>query len=193
MTTEASEVRKTPKITSKRRKMNQIKEIFKQELPHCFRSGSDKLPLKIGIHIEVHTHYKDDLRFTPQLIQYSLNSYCRTPAYLSKIIAGASRVDIHGNPAGQVTAEEENHAKDKLKIILKLQEKNLRDSQVIETLKQKPAPHANSLPSAKPLLTPSKITPTKATPLPPTKEEIKKAKQEKYAKKVARRKEFFKK
>ena len=51
------------------------------------------------------THYKDDVRFEPAMIQKGLNRYCMGEKYARTIVEGAARIDIHGNPLGIVTAE----------------------------------------------------------------------------------------
>lgn len=84
--------------------------------------------------MQLHFHYKDDTRFEPQHLQLALNSYASTPAYLAKIVEGAVRIDLQGNPAGQVTAEDEALAKSKLKILeekLKLAGEQKRLKQLI--------------------------------------------------------------
>lgn len=96
------------------KKHDLMKELLKQELPQCFKSGDKKQPLKVGIHLQLHFHYKDDPRFEPQDLQKGLNSYASTPAYLVKIVEGAIRIDLHGNPVGQVTADDEAFAKRRL-------------------------------------------------------------------------------
>lgn len=196
-----------------KQKVQQIKNMFKEDFPNCFKSGEEKLPLKIGIHLQVHFHYRDDTRFEPQLIQQGLNSYAMTPKYLSKIIEGAPRVDINGNPAGQVTAEEALYAKSKLsamndalekKIELKLQKLAAQKlaAEQLEVQKLSGQQKASLKPVAevsqagnsekRPLLTLSEIANNNDKSSPQTqaktKEEIKKAKQEKYAKKMASRK-----
>ena len=71
-----------------------MKEQLIQELPDCFKKGDSKQPLCIAIHLQVHTHYKDDARFEPALIQQGLNRYCNSPKYIKNIITNAPRINI---------------------------------------------------------------------------------------------------
>jgi len=75
----------------KNTKSYQMKETLIKELPNCFKKGEGKQPLCINIHIQVHTHFKDDPRFEPSLIQQGLNKYCVSPKYIKIIKAGAPR------------------------------------------------------------------------------------------------------
>lgn len=169
---------KTPK--KKNEKVQQMKNVLKQDFPNCFKSGNEKLPLKIGIHLQIHFHYKDDPRFEPQLIQKGLNSYASSPKYLAKIVEGAHRVDIHGNPAGQVTAEEATHASKMLAI---------RQKESIKAIAK--APEKKQILILSP--TPNNKINAGTQAQAKTKEEIKKAKRDHYEKKMAHRKEKSKK
>lgn len=121
------------------KKRDLMKELLKQELSQCFKSGDQKQPLKVGIHMQLHFHYKDDPRFEPQHLQSALNSYAWTPAYLAKIVEGAVRIDLHGNPVGQVTAEDEAHAKSKLKILEEKQKLAAEQLKSIEAIQPETA------------------------------------------------------
>lgn len=103
----------------KNSKAFRMKELLVQEFPNCFKKGDAKQPLCIGIHIQVHAHYKDDARFEPSLIQQGLNKYCFSPKYIKKIITGTPRINIHGAPTNIVTAEEESYAKKKLQKMIR--------------------------------------------------------------------------
>src|SRR5262249_1705329 len=48
---------------------------------------------------------------TPAELHKALGVYCSNPVYLSNTRTGAWRLDLDGNPAGVVTADEEAHAK----------------------------------------------------------------------------------
>lgn len=186
MTTEITEMNALKK-PRKKGKVQQMKDALKQEFPNCFKSGNEKLPLKIGIHLQVHFHFKDDSRFDPKLIQQGLNSYFSSPKYLAKIIEGASRFDINGNPAELITAKEAAYAKNKLEILENLwqQKRESKQKKLIKT--------SAELLTKKPVLTLEEIrnkqTKSTTTHTPAkTKEEIKKTKQDRYAKRMARQK-----
>lgn len=211
MTAENSESEVFVIKRKKKRKVEGVKAALKEEFPNCFKSGDEKLPLKIGIHLQLHFHYKDDPRFDPQELQKGLNAYASSPKYLAKIVEGAVRVDIYGNPVAHVTAEEAADAQKKLKIreellqqsLLAKQQKLAAHEELMaqrRALKQKKCssqkkeeiPVVAEVPKTRLVLTlsttPDKKNKPAASTVMLTKEEIKKANQERYAKKLARRK-----
>ncbi len=91
-------------------------ELLKAYFPHCFLSGSAVKPLKKGI--------KQDLvKFLSTLdtivtedkacMVKSLTYYVNTAAYHKGVVEGASRIDLDGNTAGVVTADEATYSADR--------------------------------------------------------------------------------
>ncbi len=70
-------------------------------------------PLKIGIQEELLA----DEKISKGKIKRALASYVRAPAYYRSLQAGAQRVDLTGEDAGEVTEQEAEHAKAMLKKI----------------------------------------------------------------------------
>ena len=68
-------------------------------------------PLKWGIAADIAARCPDLKR---RVRGTALSVYCGRIAYLESIVAGAARVDLDGNPAGEVAAEEAAHAAGKL-------------------------------------------------------------------------------
>src|ERR1700730_1563731 len=82
-----------------------------QQFPGAFSTEPAKVrPLKLGI--------RDDLYpqsvISHRRITAALRSYCNRVHYLKATMKGAVRIDIAGKPAGTVTADEAEHAKQKL-------------------------------------------------------------------------------
>jgi ProP effector len=67
-------------------------------------------PLKIGIHLDLAA---SDI-ITPSEAQTALRSYARRRMYLAAVAAGGSRIDLDGNPAGEVTPAEATWAQKQL-------------------------------------------------------------------------------
>jgi sRNA-binding protein len=67
-------------------------------------------PLKIGIDKDVLTAL--DGVITPAELHRALGFYCSNPAYLSHTRKGAWRLNLDGEPAGVVSADEEAHARE---------------------------------------------------------------------------------
>ena len=72
-------------------------------------------PLKVGISADIRTRL-------PELSRYKLNmalaAYTRRVMYLESMVAGAARIDLDGNVAGEVTAKDEAHAAARLADIM---------------------------------------------------------------------------
>lgn len=85
--------------------------------PDCFTTDRRRVrPLAIGIQHELRKALDADpaLAETPNwLVKQALARYTRSPAYLEAVMAGASRVDLNGNAAGEVTEDARNHARER--------------------------------------------------------------------------------
>lgn len=164
-----------------------MKDLLIQELPQCFKKGDQKQPLCIGIHIQVHSHYKDDDRFEPKALQDGLNRYFNGIKYLKKIIEGVPRIDIHGQQVGIVTANEAAYARDRLQLEEQRKEQQLKSVQqkTFQPVKSKTIPKPISLDELR--KKGSMISQVVESPTT-SKDQIKKEKQDKYAKRMARKK-----
>ena len=74
-------------------------------------------PLKWGIAADIAARCPDLKR---RVRGTALSVYCGRIAYLQSLVAGAKRVDLDGNAAGEVTAEEAEYAAARLAEILAL-------------------------------------------------------------------------
>jgi ProP effector len=85
-------------------------QLLMETYPQAF-DRSNVRPLKIGI--------QDDLiadeKVAKNKIKRALASYVRAPQYFRSMTEGAPRVNLQGEPSGEVTAEEAEHAKEQLK------------------------------------------------------------------------------
>lgn len=98
------------KARNKNREANQAAvALLVGEYPAAFSSDEPK-PLKIGIQEDLVSEEK----VSRGKIKRALATYVRNPRYLQSLVEGADRVDLQGESAGKVTAEEEAHAKAKL-------------------------------------------------------------------------------
>lgn len=82
--------------------MDAYPEVFSRQNPR---------PLKIGIQEDL---VADD-KVSRTKIKRALASYVRSPQYLRSFQDDAPRIGLDGQPSGAVTAEEAEHAKNKLK------------------------------------------------------------------------------
>jgi ProP effector len=80
--------------------------------PLCFfREHELRRPLKIGIREDIIAQHAE---LQPSVIVSALQNYARCVPYWSKLKAGAARIDLDGNVAGQVTLEDEQAANVKI-------------------------------------------------------------------------------
>ena len=73
--------------------------------PACF-DWEHPRPLKIGLHRDLLAAGLGEARVKGADLQRALARYCHRPLYRWTLRAGATRVDLHGQPAGVVTAAE---------------------------------------------------------------------------------------
>lgn len=126
-------VNKAPKAKSKNRAANMA---ALQQLMEAYPKTFDRKnvrPLKIGIQEDLVA----DEKVAKNKIKRALASYVRSLNYYRSLREGVERIDINGEPAGLVTKEESDHAKDKLKEINKARQEKRKEQEREERLSQK--------------------------------------------------------
>lgn len=84
---------------------------LQKNFPKAFpKNPAPKLPLKIGIHQELLAKAKE-LGLEEAAITDAVKTWCRGTRYWASIVEGAPRVDLEGNPAGEVTARDAGQAR----------------------------------------------------------------------------------
>ena len=78
--------------------------------------GPKRRPLQIGIAKDVQARLPE---VPAEVIGHAMRVYCSDRRYLAGLIAGAPRVDMTGARCGEVTPDEANSAKLRLKAILR--------------------------------------------------------------------------
>ncbi len=84
-------------------------ELLKAHFPNCFRENKDLLPLKVGIKQDLVKllSSRDDITINDKACMVnSLSYYVNSAGYHKNMVEGAQRIDLDGNPAGAVSAEE---------------------------------------------------------------------------------------
>jgi len=100
-------------------------ELLKAHFPLCFKNIKEVQPLKIGIKqdlVKILSTREEIVTTDKACMVSSIAYYVNSPVYHKAIIVGANRIDLEGNPAGVVTAEEANYSVESRKA--KLQKKN---------------------------------------------------------------------
>lgn len=88
-------------------------ELLKAHFPACFKEMQAIQPLKIGIKqdLVIRLGSIDNIVLNDKACMVSsLSYYVSAPSYLKNVTEGATRIDLDGNAAGIVTAEEAQYS-----------------------------------------------------------------------------------
>ena len=85
-----------------------------EKFPLCFSIEGEAKPLKIGLFQDLSEALKDDERVSKTQLRQALRQYTSNWRYLHGCKAGAVRVDLEGNPAGELEQEHIEHAAQQL-------------------------------------------------------------------------------
>lgn len=123
----------TPKAKSKNRAANMAAlQLLLEAYPKTFDRNNVR-PLKIGIQEDL---IADD-KVSKNKIKRALASYVRSLNYYRSLREGVDRVDINGEPAGQVTKDESDYAKQKLKEINKARQDKRKEQERTDRMSKK--------------------------------------------------------
>ena len=98
-------------------KLTNNKEIIAylaEKFPLCFSLEGEAKPLKIGLFQDLSEALKDDERVSKTQLRHALRQYTSNWRYLHGSKVGAVRVDLQGNPAGELEQEHADHAAQQL-------------------------------------------------------------------------------
>lgn len=86
------------------------RELLAERFPLCFapKEVAEKRPLKIGIYHDIRARLPE---LSGRRVTAALHDYTTGPKYWTALVAGAVRIDLDGNPAGVVSADEADHAR----------------------------------------------------------------------------------
>lgn len=90
-------------------------ELLKAYYPNCFKEAKDVKPLKIGIKQDLVKNLgsREDIVINDKACMVnSLAYYVNSIGYHKCVVVGAVRIDLEGNPSGEVTAEEGQYSTD---------------------------------------------------------------------------------
>ncbi|WP_159656666.1 RNA chaperone ProQ [Vibrio atypicus] len=97
----------TEKLKNSKEIIAYIAECF----PKCFTLEGEAKPLKIGIFQDLADRLTDDPKVSKTQLRAALRQYTSSWRYLHGVKPGAVRVDLDGNPAGELEEEHVEHAK----------------------------------------------------------------------------------
>ncbi len=98
-------------------KLNSSKEVIAflaERFPHCFSAEGEARPLKIGIFQDLVERVEGEMNLSKTQLRSALRLYTSSWRYLYGIKAGAPRVDLDGNPCGELDEQHVEHARKQL-------------------------------------------------------------------------------
>ncbi len=101
--------------TEKLTDTNAILAYLYETFPLCFIAEGETKPLKIGLFQDLAERLADDSKVSKTQLRVALRRYTSSWRYLKCIKEGAQRVDLDGNPCGELEAEHIEHAQATLK------------------------------------------------------------------------------
>lgn len=101
--------------TEKLTDTNAILAYLYETFPLCFVAEGEAKPLKIGLFQDLAERLADDSKVSKTQLRVALRRYTSSWRYLKCIKAGAIRVDLDGNPCGELEQEHIDHAQATLK------------------------------------------------------------------------------
>ncbi|KII75841.1 RNA chaperone ProQ [Vibrio renipiscarius] len=97
----------TEKLKNSKEIIAYVAECF----PKCFTLEGEAKPLKIGIFQDLADRLSDDPKVSKTQLRAALRQYTSSWRYLHGVKPGAVRVDLDGNPCGELEEEHVEHAK----------------------------------------------------------------------------------
>ncbi|NLS43363.1 RNA chaperone ProQ [BEV proteobacterium] len=98
-------------------KLNSSKDVIvflAERFPLCFTTEGDTRPLKIGIFQDLVTRVSETDSVSKTQLRSALRLYTSSWRYLYGIKLGAQRVDLDGNPCGELEQQHVDHARKQL-------------------------------------------------------------------------------
>ncbi len=98
-------------------KLNSNKEVIAflaERFPLCFTAEGEARPLKIGIFQDLVERVQGEDNLSKTQLRSALRLYTSSWRYLYGIKLGAQRVDLDGNPCGELEAQHVEHARKQL-------------------------------------------------------------------------------
>lgn len=98
-------------------KLNSSKEVIAflaERFPLCFSAEGEARPLKIGIFQDLVERVQGEENLSKTQLRSALRLYTSSWRYLYGVKVGAQRVDLDGNPCGELEQQHVDHARQQL-------------------------------------------------------------------------------
>lgn len=99
-------------------KLNSSKEVIAflaERFPLCFSAEGEARPLKIGIFQDLVERVQGEENLSKTQLRSALRLYTSSWRYLYGVKVGAQRVDLDGNPCGELEQQHVDHARQQQK------------------------------------------------------------------------------
>lgn len=101
--------------TDKLTDTNAILAYLYETFPLCFIAEGETKPLKIGLFQDLAERLADDSKVSKTQLRVALRRYTSSWRYLKSVKSGVQRVDLDGEPCGELEQEHIDHAQAMLK------------------------------------------------------------------------------
>ena len=98
-------------------KLNSSKEVIAflaERFPQCFSAEGEARPLKVGIFQDLVERVGGEMNLSKTQLRAALRLYTSSWRYLYGVKPGAVRVDLDGNPCGELEEQHVAHARQQL-------------------------------------------------------------------------------
>lgn len=148
--------------TDKLTDTNAILAYLYETFPLCFIAEGETKPLKIGLFQDLAERLADDSKVSKTQLRVALRRYTSSWRYLKSVKAGAQRVDLDGQPCGELEQEHIDHAQ----AMLKESQEKAKAKRAAQAPKAAPAGKAPAKKAPKKVAVPARKTerPVKAAP-----------------------------
>ena len=131
-------------------KLNSSKEVIAflaERFPHCFSAEGEARPLKIGIFQDLVDRVAGEMNLSKTQLRSALRLYTSSWRYLYGVKPGATRVDLDGNPCGELDEQHVEHARKRKRVfrhsVLNSKRKNAKLPQLLVRKKTHRAANAS--------------------------------------------------
>lgn len=148
--------------TDKLTDTNAILAYLYETFPLCFIAEGETKPLKIGLFQDLAERLADDSKVSKTQLRVALRRYTSSWRYLKSVKAGAQRVDLDGQPCGELEQEHIDHAQ----AMLKESQEKAKAKRAAQAAKVAPAGKAPAKKAPKKVAAPARKTerPAKVAP-----------------------------
>ncbi|KPN75720.1 RNA chaperone ProQ [Shewanella sp. DNRA4] len=148
--------------TDKLTDTNAILAYLYETFPLCFIAEGETKPLKIGLFQDLAERLADDSKVSKTQLRVALRRYTSSWRYLKSVKAGAQRVDLDGQPCGELEQEHIDHAQ----AMLKESQEKAKAKRAAQAAKVAPAGKAPAKKAPKKVAVPARKTerPAKVAP-----------------------------